>query len=195
MSLPADCNRKGVVRLKWIEHLKTINHHKKLVMELCFRAGLYRQGLLHDLSKYHPVEFLVGARYYQGNRSPNAAEREAKGYSAAWLHHKGRNKHHLDYWIDYSMKDSEAMAGMKMPVRYVVEMFCDRVAACKIYRGSAYTDADAYNYYMRSKDHYLIHPDTERLLLFLLKMLRDNGEEHTLLYIRYHIVQSRRFVY
>ena len=91
--------------MKWLEHLKTINHHKRLVMELCFKAGLYRQGLMHDLSKYTPVEFLVGARYYQGHRSPNAAEREIKGYSSAWLHHKGRNKHHLEYWIDYSLDD------------------------------------------------------------------------------------------
>ena len=177
--------------MQWAEHLKTINHHKKLVMELCFKVGLYRQGLLHDLSKYHPVEFLVGAKYYQGNRSPNAAEREQKGYSTAWLHHKGRNKHHLEYWIDYGLEGDHAMTGMKMPVRYVVEMFCDRVAASKKYRGAAYTDADAYEYYEHSKDHYLIHPETARLLVFLLKMLRDNGEEKTLLYIKYKILKHR----
>ncbi len=173
---------------KWWEHLKTINHHKKMVMELCFKVGLYRQGLLHDLSKYHPVEFAVGAVYYQGTRSPNAAERERKGYSDAWLHHKGRNKHHLEYWIDYGLEGDHAMTGMKMPVRYVVEMFCDRVAACKNYRGESYTDADAYDYYMHSKGHYLIHPETARLLEFLLKMLRDNGEEVTLLYIKHKIL-------
>ena len=69
--------------VKWVEHLKTINHHKKLVMELCFRLGLYGQGIMHDLSKYSPTEFLVGAKYYQGNRSPNAAEREDNGYTSA----------------------------------------------------------------------------------------------------------------
>ena len=137
------------------------------------------------------MEFLVGAKYYQGNRSPNAAEREQKGYSTAWLHHKGRNKHHLEYWIDYGLEGDHAMTGMKMPVRYVVEMFCDRVAASKNYRGAAYTDADAYEYYEHSKDHYLIHPETARLLVFLLKMLRDNGEEKTLLYIKYKILKHR----
>ena len=70
--------------MKWLEHLKTINHHKRLVMELCFKLGLYRQGLLHDMSKYSPTEFLVAAKYYQGTRSPNAAEREAKGYTSAF---------------------------------------------------------------------------------------------------------------
>ena len=103
--------------MKSIEHLKTINRHKLTVMKLCFKAGLYRQGLLHDLSKYTPVEFLTGARYYQGTRSPNAAEREIRGYSSAWLHHKGRNKHHLEYWIDYSLDEGSPMTGMKMPVK------------------------------------------------------------------------------
>ena len=177
--------------MKWMEHLKTINHHKRLVMEMCFRLGLYRQGLMHDLTKYQPVEFLVGARYYQGSRSPNAAEREETGLSLAWLHHKGRNKHHLEYWIDYSLEEGHQMAGMRMPTKYVVEMFCDRVAACKNYRGNAYTDGDAYDYYQRSKDHYLIHPQTAALLEFLLKMLRDNGEEKTLLYIKYRILRKK----
>lgn len=177
--------------MKSIEHLKTINRHKLTVMKLCFKAGLYRQGLLHDLSKYTPVEFLTGARYYQGTRSPNAAEREIRGYSSAWLHHKGRNKHHLEYWIDYSLDEGSPMTGMKMPVRYVAEMFCDRVAACKVYKKDAYTDASAYEYYERSKEHYLIHPDTARLLEFLLKMLRDNGEELTLLYIKHKLLKNK----
>ena len=75
--------------MKWLEHLRTVNHHRRLVRQGCFAVGLYRQGLCHDLSKYAPVEFLVGARYYQGDHSPNEAERLEKGYSAAWLHHKG----------------------------------------------------------------------------------------------------------
>ncbi len=90
--------------MKALKHLRTINHHKLLVMKHCFKVGLYKQGLLHDLSKYSPTEFLVGCKYYQGTRSPNNAEREATGYSQAWLHHKGRNKHHYEYWIDYSVK-------------------------------------------------------------------------------------------
>ncbi len=178
--------------MKWLQHLKTINKHKLTVMQLCFKAGLYKQGLLHDLSKYSPVEFLVGAKYYQGNRSPNAAEREQKGYSSAWLHHKGRNKHHLEYWIDYSLDEGTPMTGMKMPVKYVVEMFCDRVAACKVYKKEQYTDASAYEYFDKSRDHYLVHPDTAKLLEFLLKMLRDNGEEKTFLYIRYKLMRSAK---
>ena len=67
-------------------HLFTVLHHKKLVLRYCFRLGLYRQGICHDLSKFSPVEFFAGVRYFQGNRSPNDAERQDKGYSAACLH-------------------------------------------------------------------------------------------------------------
>ena len=103
--------------MKALQHLKTINHHKWLVCQGCFKVGLYKQGLLHDLSKYSPTEFLVGCKFYQGTRSPNNAEREVKGYSAAWLHHKGRNRHHYEYWLDYSTDLNEGIIGMKMPVR------------------------------------------------------------------------------
>ena len=178
--------------MKWREHLQTINHHRKLVRQHCFAVGLYRQGLMHDLSKYKPVEFLVGAKYYQGTCSPNNAERAAIGYSSAWLHHKGRNKHHLEYWIDYSMGEESQMCGMKMPVVYVVEMFCDRVAASKTYRRENYTQADAYDYYMRSKDHYLIHPDTQALLESLLIMLKDEGEEKTFAYIKKKVLKNKK---
>lgn len=89
---------------KVIGHFTTITRHKILVMKECFKIGLYKQGLTHDLSKYSPTEFLVGCKYYQGNRSPNNAEREETGVSKAWLHHKGRNRHHFEYWIDYSVE-------------------------------------------------------------------------------------------
>ena len=176
----------------WRGHLKTITAHKLRVMRLCFRVGLYKQGLLHDLSKYGPTEFLVGAKYYQGDHSPNEAERLATGVSTAWLHHKGRNKHHLEYWIDYAPELGFRMGGMEMPVKYVVEMFCDRVAASQTYLGDRYTDAAPWDYYAKSIDHYIIHPKTQALLEKLLKMLRDQGEEPTLAYIRREVLKNTR---
>ena len=79
------------------QHFKTITKHRRLVMLGCFRVWLYRQGLPHDPSKYSPTGFSTGARYYQGTRSPNAAEREDKCYSEAWMHHKVRNRNHYEY--------------------------------------------------------------------------------------------------
>lgn len=112
-------------------HLSTINKHKIKVGELCFRCGLYKQGLLHDMSKYSPIELRTGFKYYQGFRSPIDAQKEEEGYSMSWLHHKGRNPHHWEYWLDNS---KNGVAPVKMPERYVYEMFCDRVAASMIYQ-------------------------------------------------------------
>lgn len=173
-------------------HLKTINAHKLMVMRHCFRVGLYWQGLLHDLSKYSPTEFIPGVRYYQGNRSPNNAQREAEGCSTAWLHHKGRNKHHYEYWIDYNSDRDVSMAGMKMPVKYVIEMFCDRVAASKIYNKEKYTDGDSLAYYMKGKGGHIIHPETEKLLLELLVMIKEKGEDYTFSYIKNEILAKNR---
>ena len=71
------------------KHFKTITRHRWIVRRLCFKVGLYWQGLTHDLSKYSPTEFRVGAKYCTGTRSPNAVERELFGYSEAWMHHRG----------------------------------------------------------------------------------------------------------
>jgi len=170
---------------KVVGHFKTITKHKILVMKYCFRVGLYKQGILHDFSKYMPTEFLVGCRYYQGTRSPNNAEREVKGYSAAWLHHKGRNKHHFEYWIDYSLKMGKTpMEGMKMPRKYVAEMLIDRIAASKVYNGNSYTNHDSLAYYLRGKQHYMMHPETAKQLEALLRILDEAGEDVLFRYVK-----------
>ena len=169
--------------MKWLSHLRTVQHHRFLVLRHCWRVGLYWQGLTHDLSKFSPVEFSAGAKYYQGNRSPNEIERREKGYSAAWLHHKGRNKHHLEYWIDYAA-DGSGMCGMKRPIQYVIEMFCDRVAASKIYYGKEYTEDMPLAYYEKGKYCRVIHPETSELIESLLRMLKEKGEKETFAYIR-----------
>ena len=173
-------------------HFCTIRNHKRLVRRGCFKVGLYKQGLLHDLSKYSPVEFLVGCRYYQGDKSPNNAEREKNGCSLAWLHHKGRNKHHLEYWIDYGLDGQRNMTGMKMPVKYVVEMFIDRMSASKNYQKDKYTDESPLLYYEHGKDRYMLHEETRELLERLLHMLADQGEDETFDYIRREVLKNKK---
>ena len=109
------------------EHFKTITKHKLMVMKYCFKIGLYRQGMLHDLSKYSWTEFSAGCKYYQGNRSPNNAEREATGLSTAWIHHYGRNKHHFEHWVDYGIDCDTIIKGVPMPRNYIAEMVMDRI--------------------------------------------------------------------
>ena len=166
-------------------HFKTITSHKLLVMKYCFKVGLYRQGLLHDLSKYSPTEFLVGAKYYQGTRSPNNAEREEIGLSTSWLHHKGRNKHHFEYWVDYGIGAEHVLAGMPMPRKYIAEMIMDRISASRVYSPQGYTDASPLAYYEKGKEKlWFIHEDTKEQLEYLLKMLAVKGEAATLSYIK-----------
>lgn len=167
------------------EHFQTITQHKIEVTKNCFRMGLIRQGIAHDLSKYSPTEFSKGCRYWQGNRSPNNAEREDTGVSLAWLHHKGRNKHHFEYWIDYGLNCDTIITGMPIPKKYVAEMVADRIAACKTYQGDAYKDSSPYEYYMKGHEKlWFVHQDCKDQLEFLLKMLADKGEQETFRYIR-----------
>ena len=175
-------------------HLRTVGRHRRLVRHYCFRLGLYAQGLTHDLTKYSPTELLRSIRYYQGYRSPNDQERLENGVSLSWLHHKGRNRHHFEYWIDYCLKPEGGvyMGGCKMPMKYVAEMFCDRIAACRVYQGNAYTDASPYDYYQHSKDHILIHPDTDALIDRWLLLLKEQGEDAAFAQIRSELRQNRR---
>ena len=183
----------GNIIVRAWKHFKTITRHKYLVMKGCFAVGLYRQGLTHDLSKYEPSEFLIGARYFQGDRSPNNAEREEKGYSSAWLHHKGRNRHHYEYWIDYSTGDVPGgIAPVEMPVKYVAEMLMDRIAASKVYRGDKYRDEDPLLYFQSAKEIPIMHENTRKLLLKLLTMLAQQGEKKTFSYVRKELLGRRK---
>ena len=172
-----------------IGHFMTIHEHRKLVRQGCFRVGLFYQGLAHDLSKYSPTEFIVGAKYYQGFRSPNNAEREERGYSAAWLHHKGRNRHHYEYWIDYSSRNgSKIWIAAKMPNKYLVEMYMDRVAASTVYNKGHYTNDMPLKYYLEGRDHSLLEDSTRLELEKLLSMLAEKGPDVTEEYIRTHLL-------
>ena len=156
-------------------HFHTITTHRHQVIVHCFRAGIGWQGLFHDLSKYSWTEFRMGIRYYQGKRSPNEAERETIGYSVAWMHHKGRNRHHFEYWNDVNPQ-TKCYEAVEMPLNFMIEMFCDRVAACKIYRGKVYNDSSALEYYLRGNAKNIMHPSTARELERLLRLLADQGE-------------------
>ncbi len=176
--------------MKAWQHFCTITRHRWLVRKNCFRVGLYWQGLTHDLSKYTPTEFLVGAKYYQGTKSPNGAERNELGYSTAWIHHKGRNKHHFEYWNDLSM-ETLRYESVPMPRRYIAESVMDRIAASSVYEGAKYTDASALSYLERSLDGSLMHPESYRQIRFLLTMLKEKGETDTFSYIKHHVLFSR----
>lgn len=175
-----------------IGHFRTITKHRHMVIRHCFKAGIGAQGLRHDLSKYSPVEFVNGAKYYDGTRSPNELERRDRGYSVAWLHHKGRNRHHFEYWVDYNPKIKKS-APVKMPLRFVIEMFCDRVAASKIYMKENYSDAAPLEYFEKGVDSRIINDETSALLEQLLLMLKNDGEKKTFDYIKNELRRQKDY--
>lgn len=177
--------------IKALKHFNTITKHRHKVILHCMKAGIGFQGLFHDLSKYSPKEFMAGARYYQGNKSPNEEERRLFGYSKAWMHHKGRNRHHFEYWTDYSPK-TRVVEPVEMPINYVAEMFCDRVAASKIYSGKNYKDTDPLNYFLKSKATRFIHPKTSDELENMLTILSEKGEDEAFSYIRKRVKAFRK---
>lgn len=158
---------------KFFGHLHTVNAHRRMVRKLCFQCGLYWQGLTHDLSKYSPTEFWNGVRFYTGKASPHIGERKEYGYSKAWLHHKGRNKHHGEYWND--IQPDGTTAPIVMPIKYLMEMICDRVAASKIYLKDQYTDAAPLEYYRSHKDENQFHETTREALETALEAIALDG--------------------
>lgn len=173
------------------KHFCTITRHRHQVIRHCRKAGILWQGLWHDLSKYTPTEFIPGARYYIGTRSPNEGERQDKGYSLAWMHHKGRNRHHFEYWTDY-VPPTRRMQPVPMPARYVAEMFCDRVAASKIYLGEQYSNDAPLAYFLRGKPGRMIHPDTSDQLERLLTILAQEGEDAAFAAVRQMVKKAKQ---
>lgn len=171
--------------MKAWQHFKTITKHRHKVIVHCAKCGILWQGLRHDLSKYSPTEFIPGAKYYLGTRSPNEAERDAQGYSLAWMHHKGRNRHHFEYWQDYN-RITKRMEPVKMPARFVAEMFCDRIAASKIYQGRNYKPDSSLIYFQNSnaRKNGMLHPETETKLMELLTILAEKGEDEAFREVR-----------
>ena len=161
------------------KHFKTVCKHKHEVFKECWACGIGWQGLLHDLSKFGITEFASSAKYFQGNRSPIEAEKEIIGYSKAWLHHKGHNKHHWEYWTDFA--DDGTIIANKIPVKYVIEMVCDWIGAGKVYSKDKWTQASPLEYYVKVRGGRYFHPDTEVLIMVMLGVINDRGlsEFHT----------------
>ena len=172
--------------LKPLKHLATITRHHNEVFRLCRRCGLYWRGFWHDFSKLSPTEFWEGARYYtDGTHSPTVEARRERGYSRAWTHHMGRNRHHFEFWKDY--RPGEGLQPVEMPPVFFCEMICDRVAASKIYHGASYTDSTALEYFSRQKKTYSIHPATAERMEYVFTLLAERGEDALFEYLRAYL--------
>ena len=156
-----------------IKHFLLVCRHKWHVFKLCCQAGIPLQGLLHDLSKFSPTEFRESVKYYNGKRSPLAVSREINGYSKAWLHHKGRNKHHWEYWIDGYNKGGY---GCIMPFNYACEMICDMIAATKVYNGKCFTTHGPLQYFERQTYGQFVHPQIQDFMRAVFTAYVEEGD-------------------
>lgn len=158
------------------KHLNLINKHKWLVFKLSVKAGIPLQGLFHDLSKYSPTEFIESVKYFNGKKSPISVSKQENGYSKAWLHHKGRNKHHYEYWFDYATEDTTPI----IPYKYFVEMICDSLAAGMIYQGKNWNDEYQLTYWLKTREKARINPKMDKLLTRIYTDVAKRGVDKVL---------------
>ena len=143
------------MNLVWLKLIKRILTHKYYVAKYCFQIGLYWQGITHDLSKFSFTEFSRAIKYWDDKISSLANERKILGYSQTFLHHRGRNPHHYEYWI-HSLDDGGIPA--RMPKKYVLELICDYLAAAKTYGADPRKE---YIWWAKQQSHMKIHKETK----------------------------------
>ena len=157
----------------FFKHLKTVHTHRKYVIYSCFKMGILLQGLLHDLSKYSLTELKI-CKYYTGTLSPHDTARDKLGYSPSWYHHRNRNKHHPEYWID----SLEKMTAVKMPYRFVAEMVSDFIAAGKVYSKDKWSVKMPWEYWEKNcRGVRILNFETEYLFERLLWKLHEAESE------------------
>jgi len=159
----------------FFRHLHMINRHRFIVFKLCLKCGSFWRGLFHDLSKYSFIEFWEGVKYYNGRRSPISKCRENIGYSKAWLHHKGRNKHHIEYWYDKENKEQ-----MNIPYKYAVECVCDKIAATKCYNKKEYRPEMVLAHWSRVGIHAPANDNMKTFFTTVFTDLAEHGEKFVL---------------
>ena len=162
---------------KMWHHLRTVQTHRKWARYYCFLAGIPWRGIKHDLSKYSPTEFFESARYWTGTGSPINEAKKDIGYSKAWFHHRGRNRHHWAYWTD---NFSEGLTVHQMPQDDFVEMVCDFLAAGRAYRGKDFTYHGEYEWWLKNKEkgNKAMHPNNKRMLDVIFHDLACAEETH-----------------
>lgn len=154
------------------KHFKLITEHKMLVLKLCAKAGILYRGIMHDWSKYSPTEFFESVQYFTGTHSPIEECRSINGYSKAWLHHKGRNRHHYEYWID---NNKGKRIPVIIPFEYSLEMVCDMLAAGMIYKKDSWTKDYPLAYWLDKRNDLEMHPINKKFLTLIFTLISKYG--------------------
>ena len=175
---------------KFTGHLKTVFKHKYWVWYYMNKCDHGWRGLWHDMSKFSPTEFWESVKYYSGTCSPIDACKEDKGVSMAWMHHKGRNPHHYEYWMDNFDKGGEAK---QMPWKYRVEMICDYLGAARAYMGKNFSYKAELEWWHKKLDlpraqHYADKEFVTRILEQLAYEEEMGGHKHATDTLKYSLL-------
>lgn len=167
--------KKKITLNKILKHFKLVMIHKHFVFLASVEVGIPLRGLFHDMSKFSPIEFFNSAKYYTGNRSPIDNEKDDKGYSYAWLHHRGRNPHHWEYWIDNL---SSGGVALKIPIKYVKEMICDWIGAGKAYDFENWNYDTPFKFFIKkyNRGEIKFHLDTYTLVFNILSEYKQGNK-------------------
>lgn len=159
-----------------IKHITLVTKHKWYVFTYCTKLGMPFRGLKHDISKFMPIEFWESVKYYHGAKSPIQVCKEKNGYSKAWLHHKGRNKHHFEYWYDFNTLDKTPV----IPYKYTVELICDTLAAGMAYQGKSWKTSSQIEYFEKRKDLEYINENIKQVIREVYKQVDEEGIKKTI---------------
>jgi len=158
---------------KMFGHLGTVLKHKYWVFHYARKLGIGWRGFVHDMSKFSPTEFWESVRYWNGKSSPIPVCKVDKGYSLAWQHHKGRNTHHYEYWID---RLDEGGVPIKVPFEDMLELIADWLGAGRAYLGKNFTLKGEFLWFVNkvNVENPKIHLTTQKFIGdFLSKFAED----------------------
>lgn len=149
---------------KYFQYLRYVIRHKWFVLVECFKFGIYWQGLIHDISKFLPSEFLPYMEHFFGSKIGISRGRDETGYykptdtgdaafDFAWLLHQKRNKHHWQWWC--LPEDEGGIKVLEMPLKYRKEMLSDWRGA-----GRAQGTPSVNKWYEKNKSRMSLGSDT-----------------------------------
>lgn len=154
---------------KHLQYAKYIFKHKWYVMLECFKEGLIWRGLMHDLSKFLPNEWIPYANFFYNNNPRDKTgyykptDTGDKAFDFAWLLHQKRNRHHWQWWI--LPEDEGGAKVLEIPEPYLTEMICDWIGAGKA-QGHSSPKNDPYfetrDWWKANNYKMFFHPETEK---------------------------------
>ena len=131
--------------------------HKWNVFVECLITGQPIHGILHDLSKFLPSEFIPYARFFFAKDKTNIykeTDEKDLNFLKGWCYHQKRNKHHWNYWVCINRKNE--IIPIPMPAKYIAQMLADWRGMSRKFGGTPKA------YY--EKDSMILHSDTIKII-------------------------------